>query len=378
MPYEREYLMAQMANGSYDNPPRAIAGWQVVDRMDDRNTGFTACAYKNPNTGEVVIAYRGSDERKDYTGADFAVLGTTKWHPQFTQGLEFADRVMKANPSSTFATTGHSLGGSLAQVTSQMYGLKGTTFDPGGAANLVEAQAFKDWATTHGLPQSGRGAPSNFDSYIVNKSLVSNQSGAHVGDTHPVSGQEGRSSLEYHATQAAKSHGSNAVKAAAHANDQKQRHSMDRIETTFGHAVRDGKLNIIGLGDSDTKFAINEVPSRYVPLHAQVGEHINRLYTEKGIDWANGGDNTVASCTVKCVEQKVTDVEVASLGGGNIHLGQKVGYEWNVASVDAVQAARTPQQESFAQLAALDLQQSQKQDNPVQTQTKTQSGPSIG
>jgi hypothetical protein len=121
-----------------------------------------------------------------------------------------------------------------------------------------------------------------------------------------------------------------------------------------------------------------EVPARYAALHNQVNGHINRLFTEKGVHWGDGGDNTVAACTVECVKQKVTDVEVASVGKGNIHLGQKMGYEWNVASIDAVQAARTPQQESFAQLVAFDQQLSQQQDKPTQTQTKTRSGPTMG
>jgi putative chitinase len=121
-----------------------------------------------------------------------------------------------------------------------------------------------------------------------------------------------------------------------------------------------------------------EVPSRYAALHNQVDGHIKQLYTEKGVNWGDGGDNTVAACTVECVKQKVTDVQHASVGNGNIHLGQKMGYEWNVASIDAVQAARTPQLESFAQLAALDLQQSLQQDNPTQQQTQARKGPSMG
>ena len=121
-----------------------------------------------------------------------------------------------------------------------------------------------------------------------------------------------------------------------------------------------------------------EVPTRYAAIHGQVGERIGREFSTRNIEWSNGGDNTVAACTVECVKQNVTDIQQVNVENGKIFLGQKTGFEWNVASVDAVQAAQTPKQESFAQLAALDLQQSQKLDNPVQTQTKTQSGPSIG
>jgi len=127
-----------------------------------------------------------------------------------------------------------------------------------------------------------------------------------------------------------------------------------------------------------TQFAANEVPARYAALHGQVHEHISRLYTEKGIAWSNGGENTVAKCTAGCVEKNVTEAQFASVENGKINIGQKDGFVWNVATVDAVQAARTPQLESFAQLAALDLQQSQQQDNPTQQQTQARSGPSMG
>jgi hypothetical protein len=165
--------------------------------------------------------------------------------------------------------------------------------------------------------------------------------------------------------------------AGQYAAEQTIRHRMERIEDYYAGRVQ-GKTYEMSQVEGGVRFAANEIPSRYAPLHGQIGEHINRLYTEKGVDRANGFDNTVASCTVECVKQKVSDVQQASVGNGNIHLGQKMGYEWNVASIDATQAARTPVSESFAQLAALDLQQSQQVNNPVQTQDKTRSGPTMG
>jgi len=124
--------------------------------------------------------------------------------------------------------------------------------------------------------------------------------------------------------------------------------------------------------------AANHVPDRYASLHAQVGQHIERLYNERGIDWGNGANNTVAACTVACVNHKVTDAQFANVENGQIFLGQKNGFEWKTASIDATQAARTPQQNSFAQLAALDQQQSVQQDNLTQQQSQARKGPSIG
>ena len=383
--YKLDYQLAQMSTEVYKIPAGAVAGWTVVDAEpkngQDKANGFAAAAYRNNTTGDVVIAYRGTSEKRD-AGADLAIGSPlAAWDSQFKDTLDFAKRVKDAHPHAAISVTGHSLGGGLAQVASQAYGFHGITFDPAGAENIVRSSQFKEWTSSHGLG-NGKGVPSNFQNYLVAHSPISHASGAHLGATTEISSISGRNTAEVAATKAARILGPGIAGGAGFVMDTKGSHKMERIEGMFKEAAETGRLPkvypVIGQGDSDTKFAINEVPNRYAPLHAQVGEHINRLYSEKGIDWANGGDNTVAKCTAGCVEKNVTEAQFASVENGKINIGQKDGFEWKVASVDAVEAARTPQQESFAQLAALDLQQSQKLDNPVQTQTKTQSGPSIG
>ncbi len=204
--YKKEYTYAQMANRAYDDQPQAPEGWKVVpgSTVNDKSTGFAATAFQNPVTKEIVIAYRGTDNLNPFRAghdinADKAIAGVPghPWDPQFTQGLDYAKKIMDAHPEAAgkISVTGHSLGGALAQVSSQMYGLPGVTFDPGGAKNLVESQQFKNWAVEHGLPAHGLGVPKAFNNYIVNKSLVSHASGDQVSqNAHiPVSGIAGRS-----------------------------------------------------------------------------------------------------------------------------------------------------------------------------------------
>ena len=162
---------------------------------------------------------------------------------------------MQTHPEAAgkLSVTGHSLGGALAQVSSQMYGLKGVTFDPGGAHNLVQSQEFRNWATSHGLPPQGRGVPESFSNYIVNKSGVSHLSGQHVGKQQiPVSGTAERSWISLMAGSAPSFFhigglAGTATYGASQGYDQTQRHSMDRIEKVFESAARTGSLNQIGM-----------------------------------------------------------------------------------------------------------------------------------
>lgn len=105
-------------------------------------TGFSAQAFVNVQTGELVIAYRGSDNGIEALNASsWASSGT--WHPQFTDATNFAAaarvaalakvneyrlkpenglRPLAQLPDDKILVTGHSLGGLLSQVVSKMFG----------------------------------------------------------------------------------------------------------------------------------------------------------------------------------------------------------------------------------------------------------------
>lgn len=125
--YKRAYAYAQMANNAYEDRPQAPKGWSVLPNsvVKDHKTGFAACAFQHPSTKAIVIAYRGTDNVNTLSQdhdmrANTAVLGVTNWDAQFTQGLDYAKRIMDAHPEAAgrISVTGHSLGGSLAQVSS--------------------------------------------------------------------------------------------------------------------------------------------------------------------------------------------------------------------------------------------------------------------
>jgi hypothetical protein len=237
---KREIINANLRELSPDgNRFEMPAGWSLLgddylnrDNVRDRNleTGFVAMAFEGPDK-QIVIAYRGSDNANDWAtlkngkpmlgpnialGADGDILEELGlplrgdkprdqaraataavlpgWHAQFTQALDYAYEIQKRYPGHTIEVTGHSLGGSHAQLVSHTLGLDGRAFDPAGAKNLLDSDKYKEWLENHPDIQRNDVARSaglpvqepNFVNYLVNDSVVSHKSGKHIYNDHNV------------------------------------------------------------------------------------------------------------------------------------------------------------------------------------------------
>lgn len=214
----------QVLPGSYVN--NNVYGGNQADRAQDgvgkavpaSKDGFAAIAFVDPSTHRIVIGFRGSEWEQgvpaglagmaagvaaqnnpalrltgtadavaaaasakggavDWTGPDKAFASPFKdWDPQFTDTLKYTQAILDlTRPGGPYAgysvqVTGHSLGGGLAQVAGQMYGLNGRTFDAPPLGNVGAAGEFADWARGHGLPPKGKGVDGDFMNYFVNES----------------------------------------------------------------------------------------------------------------------------------------------------------------------------------------------------------------
>ena len=119
-----------------------IGQWKVcIDKK--AGNGFYAVAFENDQK-EAVIAYRGStkpweifttDGRYDWLIHDiptqvFNVIFSEKGDNQYRQGLSFFIDVQKKGfDTSSIVTTGHSLGGGLANIVSARYGCKSVSMN---------------------------------------------------------------------------------------------------------------------------------------------------------------------------------------------------------------------------------------------------------
>lgn len=128
--------------------------YRVLDHVDNPQTGYQGTAYQRLDTGEVVIAHRGTefDREPVHDGGVDAGMVLTGLNAQAPDALAFAQKVMgeakqeseKLGTPYNVTVTGHSLGGTLAELTAGKLDLKGETFNAYGAAGLL-----------YGLPEGG-------------------------------------------------------------------------------------------------------------------------------------------------------------------------------------------------------------------------------
>jgi hypothetical protein len=153
-------ISAAAASDSYSNRPLSDVDNQkrpvhfdgheytVFGYKDDPSTGFHATAYRSKDTGEVIIAYRGTDpdyKHHTLTTLQDALVDVTmvkdKINPQKNAADAFTQEVLKKAAELGISkdhvtTAGHSLGGTLAEIEAAQNGLHGTTLNAYGAADL--------------------------------------------------------------------------------------------------------------------------------------------------------------------------------------------------------------------------------------------------
>ena len=131
--------------------------YRVIDAADDPITGFQAQAYvrEDVQPQQVIVAFRGTefDRQPVRDGGVDAGMVLTGLNLQTPDALAFTQRVMnKVNKAAAdedrqppdITVTGHSLGGTLAEISAAKFGLKGETFNAYGAAGLRQ-----------GIPEGG-------------------------------------------------------------------------------------------------------------------------------------------------------------------------------------------------------------------------------
>jgi hypothetical protein len=116
--------------------------FKMIDSAMDPFTGFSAVTFQDALTDDIVIAYRGTDDAIDGI-VDAAMVGTRiniqAAESEIYTRQTISDRDKHYSGVATkpeITVTGHSLGGGLAQLNAEKFGLRGETFNPYGIVGL--------------------------------------------------------------------------------------------------------------------------------------------------------------------------------------------------------------------------------------------------
>lgn len=153
----KAFDLLKQENKEKPNPISNLAtnsSFEVIDQINEKSKilgvdtgGFSATVFKDTNTNEYVIAFRGSNDMQDIR--DDLIMGATSTgllgdvtNKQFKEAFAFASeqiaRIQAQNPDAKISITGHSLGGSLAQAVGAKLNMQTITFNAYGVKAYVE------------------------------------------------------------------------------------------------------------------------------------------------------------------------------------------------------------------------------------------------
>lgn len=115
------------------------SGWKLVRTDSNDKTGYYAETYKQGK--DIAIIYRGSNSAKDYFGSDLQ-MGKMIEPEQSNDARNTYNEIKQAYPSSKIVLSGHSLGGSLAQLVSAETGTKAVTFNAFGTGKILAQKGY--------------------------------------------------------------------------------------------------------------------------------------------------------------------------------------------------------------------------------------------
>lgn len=135
---------------SYENTPASIVttDWRPIafdyngDGVEETYIqyeldGFQATAYINETSKEVVIAYTGTNDIKDWKENNFKIA-MDNIPSQFNYADDFYNLITKKHDGYKITVTGHSLGGAYAQLIGAKYDVDTVTFNAPGVAHLLD------------------------------------------------------------------------------------------------------------------------------------------------------------------------------------------------------------------------------------------------
>lgn len=112
--------------------------WIHIESTQDSDTGFFADAFMNSKTKNVVIAFRGTDDYKDWLKSNRCFL-TGCLPAQYKNAKDFTYKIVEQQGREfSYVLVGHSLGGGLAQLVAIKTAFSAVTFDAPGVLKVAK------------------------------------------------------------------------------------------------------------------------------------------------------------------------------------------------------------------------------------------------
>ena len=128
--------MKALSMGVYKGNEKSIPkDWIKVSEYDKKSGFHGEAFYKD---GKVVIAMRGTEKEDKEDWQNDISMGMKKLPNQYVDAQKFYEKVKKDFSDQEIIFTGHSLGGSLAQLMSNKTGHETVTFNAYGVADLLQ------------------------------------------------------------------------------------------------------------------------------------------------------------------------------------------------------------------------------------------------
>ena len=162
---------ALISRDVYNDEQKEINGYKPVNKLEDPETGLRVVTYQKKN--DIIVAYCGTNDDKDFVSD--AQMAMNEVPEQYEKANQYYLDTVAKNPNASVVLTGHSLGGSLAQlVASRHKETSAVTFNAFGIKSILKSPETK----AKDYFQDNK----NSFNYIIEGDPVSNST-QHVGVT---------------------------------------------------------------------------------------------------------------------------------------------------------------------------------------------------
>lgn len=417
------YKPAQVANYDRgdDSAPKVVSDgvtFHVRAHVDNPRTGYQGTIYQRRDTGELVVVHRGTEfDREAFKDGALAdggmVLNRSNLQAEDAIALtrealrlKVADEARNLT-SGPVTTTGHSLGGTLAQVSAHHFGLKGETFNAYGAVSLSrripegghsvinhmmagdavsaasphfgETRIYARPEEVKTLLSKGYDNQTHWSDALKGYSPINIATGTTPPSTLGAAVALGGSHSMHHFVEVdAGGQPDRSILANPQARSLAQQQSVQIGEYRRDVRQMRGVLTAVSRGlDGNARDAIDTIrgplepgePAQREPRKGAALDpaalpeptrrllddsrgHVQRLADQHGLPWDQGMENTVHAVALGAREAGLSRITHLRADGGQIRVAEFDGLGLKEGAVDARQAANRPADESLQRLAA--------------------------